>query len=252
PARPPRPRPRPRGAPPRARAAPVGGRPHTPHPPPPALNLFAHRAPEEVSLDDVAEAAGVSRPLVYRYFPGGKQQLYEAALRTAAADLEQCFAEPQDGPLTRRLSRAIDRYLAFVDEHDAGFSALLQGGSVIETSRTTAIVDGVRRSAAGHVLAHMELPEPPGPRLRMTVRMWITAVEAASLIWLDEDKQPPLDELRDWLVEQFLAQIAATAGRDPQTAAVVRRALALESADGPVGELARRVLPVVAEAGHLL
>ncbi|MET7442038.1 helix-turn-helix domain-containing protein, partial [Streptomyces sp. NPDC005568] len=36
-----------------------------------ALSLFAHRAPEEVSLDDVAEAAGVSRPLVYRYFPGG-------------------------------------------------------------------------------------------------------------------------------------------------------------------------------------
>ncbi|GGR67622.1 TetR family transcriptional regulator [Streptomyces aureoverticillatus] len=217
-----------------------------------ALNLFAHRAPEEVSLDDVAEAAGVSRPLVYRYFPGGKQQLYEAALRTAATELEQCFAEPQDGPLTRRLGRAIDRYLAFVDQHDAGFSALLQGGSVVETSRTTAIVDGVRRSAAAHILAHMELPEPPGPRLRMTVRMWITAVEAASLIWLDEDKQPPLDELRDWLVEQFVAQIAATAGRDPQTAAVVRRALALESADGPVGQLARRVLPVVAGAGHLL
>lgn len=60
-----------------------------------ALSLFAHRAPEEVSLDDVAEAAGVSRPLVYRYFPGGKQQLYEAALRSAADVLQLCFAEPQ-------------------------------------------------------------------------------------------------------------------------------------------------------------
>ncbi|WP_236669494.1 helix-turn-helix domain-containing protein, partial [Streptomyces antimycoticus] len=49
-----------------------------------ALGLFAHRAPEDVSLDDVALAAGASRPLVYRYFPGGKQQLYEAALRSAA------------------------------------------------------------------------------------------------------------------------------------------------------------------------
>ncbi|HET6634018.1 MAG TPA: helix-turn-helix domain-containing protein, partial [Streptomyces sp.] len=34
-----------------------------------ALDLFAHRAPEDVSLDDVAGRAGVSRPLVYRYFP---------------------------------------------------------------------------------------------------------------------------------------------------------------------------------------
>ncbi|MFF6997285.1 TetR/AcrR family transcriptional regulator [Streptomyces sp. NPDC008313] len=216
-----------------------------------ALSLFAHRPPEEVSLDDVAEAAGVSRPLVYRYFPGGKQQLYEAALRSAAQELRQCFAEPPEGPLTQRLVRALDRYLAFVDQHDAGFSALLQGGSVVETSRTTAIVDGVRRAAAEHILSHLGVPEP-GPRLRMTVRMWITAVEAASLIWLDEGKEPPLEELRDWLVEQFVAALAVTAGRDPQSASVVRTALALETSDGPVGALARRVLPVVGDAAHLL
>ncbi|MEV0119295.1 helix-turn-helix domain-containing protein [Streptomyces sp. NPDC050844] len=217
-----------------------------------ALSLFAVRAPDEVSLDDVAEAAGVSRPLVYRYFPGGKQQLYEAALRSAADELEQCFAEPPDGPLTRRLGNALDRYLAFVDQHDAGFSALLQGGSVVETSRTTAIVDGVRRAAAEHILAHLEVAGASGPRLRMTVRMWITSVEAASLIWLDEEKQPPLDELRDWLVEQFMAVLVAAAGRDAQTAEAVRAALALETAEGPAGSLARRVLPVVSDAAHLL
>ncbi|MDQ0932617.1 TetR/AcrR family transcriptional regulator [Streptomyces turgidiscabies] len=193
-----------------------------------ALTLFAHRTPEEVSLDDVAEAAGVSRPLVYRYFPGGKQQLYEAALRSAAEELELCFDEPPEGPLPERLSRALDRYLTFVDEHDAGFSALLQGGSVVETSRTTAIVDRVRRTAAAHILRHLGVAEP-GLRLRMTVRMWITAVEAASLIWLDEEKEPPVDELRDWLVEQFTAVLAVTAGRDPQTAAVVRDALGADT-----------------------
>ncbi|MEZ3177805.1 TetR/AcrR family transcriptional regulator [Streptomyces pimonensis] len=186
-----------------------------------ALSLFAHRAPEDISLDDVAEAAGVSRPLVYRYFPGGKQQLYEVALMSAADELRHCFDEPHEGPLLPRLSRALDRYLAFVDLHDTGFSALLQGGSVVETSRTTAIVDGVRRTAAEHILSHLGVAEP-GPRLRMTIRMWITAVEAASLIWLDEDKQPPSDELRDWLVEQFVAVLAVTARRDTQTDALVQ------------------------------
>ncbi|CAM5340579.1 MULTISPECIES: TetR/AcrR family transcriptional regulator [Streptomyces] len=186
-----------------------------------ALSLFAHRAPEDVSLDDVAEAAGVSRPLVYRYFPGGKQQLYEAALKSAADELRDCFDEPQAGPLLPRLTRAVERYLAFVGRHDAGFSALLQGGSVVETSRTTAIVDGVRRAAAEHILRHLGVDEP-GPRLRMTIRMWITAVEAASLIWLDEDKQPPQEELRDWLVEQFVAVLTVTARRDAQTDALVR------------------------------
>ncbi|WP_093608365.1 TetR/AcrR family transcriptional regulator [Streptomyces indicus] len=215
-----------------------------------ALTLFAHRAPEDVSLDDVAEAAGVSRPLVYRYFPGGKQQLYEAALRSAADELERCFDEPPTGPLTERLGRALDRYLAFVDSHDTGFAALLQGGSVVSTSRTTAIVDEVRRSAAASILGHMPV-SAPGPRLHLLVRMWIAAVEAASLIWLDEGKQPPAAELRDWLLDQFVAQLTASAASDAQTAEVLRSALALERADGPAGSLARRVLPVLGEAGRL-
>ncbi|ATL85496.1 TetR/AcrR family transcriptional regulator [Streptomyces malaysiensis] len=216
-----------------------------------ALGLFAHRVPEDVSLDDVAAAAGASRPLVYRYFPGGKQQLYEAALRSAADELERCFEEPRSGPLSGRLSRVLDRYLAFVDEHDAGFSALLQSGSVVETSRTNAIVDEVRRTAAEEILLHLAVKEP-GVRLRMMVRTWITAVEAASLIWLDEEKQPPVEELRDWLVDHFVALLTATATTDPQAARVIRAALVVEPAEGPVGRLARRVVPALGEASHLL
>ncbi|MEU2264642.1 TetR/AcrR family transcriptional regulator [Streptomyces sp. NPDC019645] len=216
-----------------------------------ALTLFAHRAPEDVSLDDVAETAGVSRPLVYRYFPGGKQQLYEAALRSSADALVLCFAEPPTGPPTERLGRVLDRYLDFVDGHDAGFSALMRGGSVVETSRTSAIVDEVRRAAAEQILVHLGVPEP-GARVRMMVRTWIAAVEAASLIWLDEDKRPSAGELRDWLVDHLVALLAATAATDEETAGVVRELLALETPSGPVGTLARRVLPFAGDAGHLL
>ncbi|WP_411108353.1 TetR/AcrR family transcriptional regulator [Streptomyces sp. c-19] len=216
-----------------------------------AQELFAHRTPEDVSLDDVAEAAGVSRPLVYRYFPGGKQQLYEAALRSSADALNHCFTEPPDGPPTERLGRVLDRYLAFVDEHDAGFSALLRGGSVAETSRTTAIVDEVRRAAAEQILVHLGV-ERPGSRLGMLVRTWIAAVEAASLIWLDEDVRSPAGELRDWLVDHLVALLAATAASDEETARVVGRLLAQETPEGPVARLARRVIPVVGEAARLL
>ncbi|MFD7893509.1 TetR/AcrR family transcriptional regulator [Streptomyces sp. NPDC059743] len=231
-----------------------------------ALTLFAHRAPEDVSLDDVAAAAGVSRPLVYRYFRGGKQELYEAALRSAADELELCFTEPPVGPPTERLGRVLDRYLAFVDQHDAGFSALLQGGSVCETSRTTAIVDEVRRAAAEQILLHIgtgrtatdraatdrPAPQPPGARLRMMVRTWIAAVESASLIWLDEEKQPPAAELRDWLVDHLIALLVATAATDEETAAAVDALMAYERPDGPVATLARRVIPRVNGAARLL
>jgi AcrR family transcriptional regulator len=216
-----------------------------------ALDLFAHSAPEDVSLDDVAGRAGVSRPLVYRYFPGGKQQLYEAALSSAAAELKGCFDEPQSGLLSVRLSRALDRYLAFVGEHDAGFGALLRGGSVVETSRTTAIVDGVRRAAAEQIFVHLGVRDP-GPRLRLMVRTWITAVEGASLIWLDDGRPTPPDELRAWLLDHFVSLLIVTAARDTETADVARRALVSEQADGPVGDLIRRLMPVLGDAAHLL
>jgi AcrR family transcriptional regulator len=216
-----------------------------------ALGLFGHHPPEDVSIDDVAVAAGVSRPLVYRYFPGGKQQLYEAALRSAADELERCFVQPEHGAPTQRLANVLERYLAFVDQHDAAYAALLRGGSVAETSRTHAIVDEVRRSAADQILRHLSAPHP-GPRLAMMVRSWIAAVEAVSLTWLDEGKRPPADELRGWLVDHFTGLLLVSATTDPETAAIAAATLAQESAGSPAGDLARRLAPLADRMAHLL
>ncbi|RKT15917.1 TetR family transcriptional regulator [Streptomyces sp. 1114.5] len=206
-----------------------------------ALELFASRPPEEVSLDDVAEAAGASRPLVYRYFAGGKQQLYEAALRTAAEELTGRFAVPLTGTPSEQLAAVLDGYFAFVAEHDAGYSALLRGGSVVETARTSAIVDDVRRAALRRTLRHLGVREA-GPRLTLLVRSWIAVVEGASLSWLDEGRALPVSELRDWLVDQFTAMAAATALHDPQTAQVLAGLLALEGPDAPRAARLREVL----------
>src|SRR5439155_6136581 len=140
-----------------------------------------------------------------------------------------CFVEPPQGPPTQRLANALDRYLRFVDEHDAAYSALLRGGSVAETSRTHAMVDQVRRSAAEQILLHLGTPRP-GPQLAMMVRSWIASVEAVSLTWLDEGKQPPLEQLRGWLVDQFTGLLLVTASSDPETTQVAAAALAQETA----------------------
>ncbi len=205
-----------------------------------ALALFSSRPPEEVSLDDVAEAAGASRPLVYRYFAGGKQQLYEAALRSAAEELTSRFQVPARGTPTEQLAAVLDGYFSFVAEHDAGYGALLRGGSVVETARTTAMVDEVRRAALRRLLRYMGVREA-GPRLTLLVRSWISVVEASSLTWLDEGRQIPQSELRDGLVDQFVAMTAVSASRDAQSAEVLAGLLALESPDGPVGRLVARL-----------
>jgi AcrR family transcriptional regulator len=216
-----------------------------------AVDLFGHRRPEEVSVDDVAAAAGVSRPLVYRYFPGGKQQLYEAAVRDSAGALVERFQVPPQGPPTQRLADGLDRYLRYVDEHAPAYSALLRGAGVAQTSRTDAIIDGARRGAAEEVLRHLGVAEP-GPRLAMMVRSWIGSVESVSLSWLDQGRQPPLAEVRDWLVDHFTGLLVVTAASDPQTAGVLTRALAEETPDSPAGRLAARLGPLLPPAAHLL
>ncbi|WP_280695377.1 TetR/AcrR family transcriptional regulator [Kitasatospora sp. GP82] len=205
-----------------------------------ALELFSTRPPEEVGLDDVAEAAGASRPLVYRYFSGGKQQLYEAALRSAAEDLTNSFSLPAEGTPTEQLSSVLDRYFGFVAEHGTGYGALLRGGSVVETARTSAIVDEVRRVALRRTLRHLGVREA-GPRLTLLVRSWISVVEASALSWLDEGRQIPKESLCAWLVDEFVAMSAATAVHDGQTAEVLAGLLALESADGPAAAMVVRL-----------
>jgi AcrR family transcriptional regulator len=205
-----------------------------------ALSLFSTRPPDEVSLDDVAEASGASRPLVYRYFAGGKQQLYEAALRSAATELTTRFTVPKRGTPTEQLGAVLDGYFSFVAEHDAGYGALLRGGSVVETARTGAIVDEVRRTALRRTLRYMGVREA-GPRLTLLVRSWISVVEASSLSWLDEGRQIPPTELRDWLVDQFVAMTAATADHDEQAAEVLAGLLAVEPPDGRAGRLLARL-----------
>ncbi|MGD9482044.1 TetR/AcrR family transcriptional regulator [Streptomyces sp. TRM70308] len=207
-----------------------------------ALELFSRRSPEEVSIDDVACAAGISRPLVYHYFPG-KYSLYEAAVRVAADELAGRFEEPREGPLGARLLRVVHRYFDFVSEHGPGFSALLRGGAAVGSPRANAVIDDVRQRAYGELLAHLGV-SGPGPRLALVVRSWVGLAETTALTWLD-DRTIPRAELERQLVHDFLALLAVAAVSDEESAAVVRGVLAREPADGPFAELVDR-LPALA------
>ncbi|GAB3877573.1 hypothetical protein GCM10027612_00630 [Microbispora bryophytorum subsp. camponoti] len=92
-----------------------------------ALELFGRHDAEDVSIDDVAASAGASRALVYHYF-GGKQELYVAALRSAAAELRARLQPQGEGGPLEQLSSGLTRYFDFVEEHAAGYAALLRGG----------------------------------------------------------------------------------------------------------------------------
>ncbi|WP_149826346.1 TetR/AcrR family transcriptional regulator [Streptomyces tailanensis] len=186
-----------------------------------ALELFSQRSPDEVSIDEIAAAAGISRPLVYHYFPG-KLSLYEAALKRAAEDLAGRFVEPHEGPLGARLLRVMRRFFDFVDDHGPGFSALMRGGPAVGSSRTNALIDGVRQAAYVQILSHFDITTPPPARLELVVRSWISLVESTALIWL-EGRRIPREELEAQLVQDFAALTTVSAAYDEEMAAILRR-----------------------------
>ncbi|MGV9879918.1 TetR/AcrR family transcriptional regulator [Streptomyces sp. NPDC003006] len=219
-----------------------------------ALDLFSHRSPDDVSIDEIAAAAGISRPLVYHYFPG-KLSLYEAALRRAAEDLAERFVEPREGPLGTRLLKVMGRFLSFVDEHGPGFSALMRGGPAVSAggacpvgaaSTTNALIDSVRQAAYDQILAHLGVTEPPA-RLELVVRSWISLAESTALLWLD-GRRVPRAELELQLVHDFAALTAVSAAYDEEMAALLRSILAKEPADGPFAELIVRLVALAPQA----
>lgn len=213
-----------------------------------ALELFAQRSPDEVSIDEIAAAAGISRPLVYHYFPG-KLSLYEAALKRASEDLASRFVEPHEGPLGSRLLRVMRRFFDFVDQHGPGFSALMRGGPAVSVgaadtlshvSTTNALIDSVRQAAYEQILSHLVITDPPA-RLELVIRSWISLAESTALIWLD-GRRIPRAELEVQLVHDFAALTAVSAAYDEEMRALLRPMLGSEPADGPFGDLATRLI----------
>ncbi|WP_328441045.1 TetR/AcrR family transcriptional regulator [Streptomyces sp. NBC_00444] len=204
-----------------------------------ALELFSSRSPDEVSIDEIASAAGISRPLVYHYFPG-KLSLYEAALRRASDELAGRFVEPREGPLGDRLLRVMRRFFDFVEDHGPGFSALMRGGPAVGSSTTNALIDSVRQAAYVQILSHLRVEDPPA-RLELVIRSWISLAEATALIWLD-GRRIPRAELEAQLVHDFAALAAVSAAHDDEMSMLLRHMLKDEPPDGPFNDLIARLI----------
>ncbi|WP_328428223.1 TetR/AcrR family transcriptional regulator [Streptomyces sp. NBC_00443] len=204
-----------------------------------ALELFSQRSPDDVSIDEIASAAGISRPLVYHYFPG-KLSLYEAALKRASDELAGRFVEPPDGPLGARLLRVMRRFFDFVDEHGPGFSALMRGGPAVGSTATNALIDSVRQAAYVQILSHLRVENPPA-RLELVIRSWISLAESTALIWLD-GRRIPRGELEVQLVHDFAALAAVSAAHDDEMGELLRSMLKDEPGDGPFSDLVTRLI----------
>lgn len=181
--------------------------------------LFAERGYAAVTMDGVAAAVGVTKPLLYNYF-GNKEQLYLACLERAGDALVATLVEAVGDTAnpTEALSLGLHAFFDFVDDDRAAWSVLFDetlpaGGEIAER------VGGYRTQLRDLVSASMlaQLPARRRERARTEVEALSTAVmgaaEALVRWWLRTGAMPAHDaaELLIATVEPGLRRRSAPA-----------------------------------------
>lgn len=173
------------------------------------LEAFSERPYDEVSVDELAEAAGTSKGLLYHYF-SGKRGYYVAVLDHAARQLvDETTPVARDLPAPERLRQGLETYFGFVEQHGAAFVALMRGG-IGSDPEVAAILERTRQAYAERILEAL----PPGldtPLLRTALRGWIGFAEAVAVAWV-EKREVTQAELVQLVTMAMLGTVQSASG----------------------------------------
>jgi AcrR family transcriptional regulator len=165
-----------------------------------ARRLFARDGYRGASMESIAEAAGVTKPVLYQHF-SSKRALYSALLANdlgrLTAELETAFSQAEGNE--ERLRRGFGAYLAFVDRHEDAFRLLFTEALGFDADFQRQVAE-FRRWAAGRV-ARIIAAEAglAAPRARALAASIVGMAEGAASWWLDEHRPLDAGELADEL-----------------------------------------------------
>ena len=169
--------------------------------------LFARHSYDELSMAGIAREAGISKALLYHYFPS-KRDLFVAALGQAAAELRAQTEPDPDLPPAEQVAASLDAFLGWVDEHRAGYTKLIESGGVAEVRD---IVGDVRAVTARRMLDGLG-SDGGRPPVRTAVRAWLWFMDGACLDWIEHD-DVTREELRDVLLGALYGALLASGAR---------------------------------------
>ncbi len=173
------------------------------------VSLLATRTLDELTVDLLAEEAGISRGLLYHYF-GSKHAFHEAVVRRAVDDLVAQTAPPPGGDPLDRLLASMTTYVDYVTTNYAGYASIVmaaQGGN--ETLRRlydearTALTDRIfTEDAQGEII-------PDTAAARLMVRGWAALSEELVLAWVVDPGEISRQQLLDALTAALPALVDA-------------------------------------------
>src|SRR5438105_8261504 len=140
---------------------------------------FSSRTYDDVSIDDLAREAKISKGLLYHYFPT-KRDLYVAGLREIADELVTAVTGvPAELAPIERARTAIDAYLSHIERQGRAFVSLMRGG-IGSDPEVVEVVESVRTRLIDQFLTDSPFaPLIKGDlRFETAVRGWVGFVEA--------------------------------------------------------------------------
>jgi AcrR family transcriptional regulator len=169
--------------------------------------LFATHSYGELSMATIAREAGISKALLYHYFPS-KRDFFVATLQQGAEEIAR-RTEPDPGlPPFEALAGSLDAFLGWIEENETAYRKLMESaGSVPEVN---ALIDQIRDATSARILQGLGADHPPPPKLRSAARAWLWFMDGAILDWL-EHRDMSRAELRDFLLGSLQGSLSAAA-----------------------------------------
>ncbi len=145
--------------------------------------LFAERGYDDVSIEEIASAAGVTRGLVHHYF-GGRKDVYVALLERLAAVREEQLRPPVGRGASTRVADSVARWLDWSEANITVYlGTIAPGEDIVDPDVRRVVADLRRRAVALLATYHADIAQD-SPRLRHALECWTGLNRAATRRWV--------------------------------------------------------------------
>jgi AcrR family transcriptional regulator len=181
------------------------------------VEMLATRRLDELSVELIAQAAGISRGLLFHYF-ASKQEFHLEVARAAAAEMIRRTAPNPALPPVEASRAAISAFIDYVEENPDNYKSLVRGAASGD-AEMRAIFDGTRATMAQRVIdvvggLGLQLDE----RAELAVHGWVAYVEECVIRWLDA-RAISREQLLEMLTKSLPAVVLSAS--DEQVASLV-------------------------------
>jgi AcrR family transcriptional regulator len=169
-----------------------------------AFRLAVEHGPEHVTIEAIADEAGVSRRTFSNYFAHKEEALLYGDHQRMRGLIEMVHARPAEESPWTALTRAAEEFYPHLGELDPGWVAqgrLLRSQPALITAQVQTFA-AVESELAAEVAARLPQADPAGVRARLTAAAFLSAIRVAVHVWLEHPQGAALPAL----VSEALAQ----------------------------------------------